>query len=148
MNPSLQADLQQALSAVLADIQAAVADLRQALGDEREALDRADPAALNRAGDAKQALLQRLERLDAERRQLAREAGAPNAGQQAAWTQVLQVLHECQRANQRNGRLIGQRLRHVRQALSVLTGQRDEAGVYGPAGVLGHAYRSLPLAQA
>jgi flagella synthesis protein FlgN len=147
MTPALQAELNAALAAVVADMQATVASLQQVLAGEREALHQADPAALNRAGDAKQSLLRRLEQLDAERLQLLREAGTPDAMRQTCWEQVLQMLQACQRDNQRNGGIISQRMRQVRKALSVLTGSHDEVGTYGPAGQLRHGHRSLSLAQ-
>ncbi|MDO1528330.1 flagellar protein FlgN [Fulvimonas sp. R45] len=147
MSDGLRAELGEALSAVVADMQAAATDLRQALADERAALDQADPAALDRSGDAKQALLRRLEQLETERRQLA-QASPSAAMPRGAWSRVLELLQECQRTNQRNGRLIGQRLQHVRRALAVLTGASADADVYGPAGQLRHARRSSPLAQA
>jgi flagella synthesis protein FlgN len=147
MTPALQAELNEALAAVVADMQATATGLQQALAEERQALHQADPAALNRAGDAKQSLLRQLEQLDAERLQLLREAGTPDAMRQTGWDQVLRMLQACQRDNQRNGSIIGQRMRHVRKALSVLTGSHDEAGTYDPAGLLRHGHRSLPLAQ-
>lgn len=147
MTPALQAELNEALAAVVADMQATAAGLRQALAEERQALHQADPAALNRAGDAKQSLLRQLEQLDAERLQLLREAGTSDTLRQTSWDQVLRILQACQRDNQRNGNIINQRMRHVRKALSVLTGSDDEADTYGRAGLLRHGHRSLPLAQ-
>jgi len=148
MSASLRSELGEALSAVIAEMQAAAAAFRESLADERRALDQADPAALNRAGDRKRSLLMQLERLDIERQQLLREAGTTDAAYRRAWDGVLEALHDCQRTNQRNGGIIAQRLKHVRRALSVLTGKQDEAGAYGPAGQLSHGYRSLPLARA
>lgn len=148
MNTSLRSELDDALSAVIAEMQVAIAALRESLADEHDALDQADPTALNHAGDRKRSLLMQLEQLDVERQQLLREAGAANAGQRGAWECILKVLQDCQRTNQRNGHIITQRLKHVRQALSVLTGKQDETGAYNPAGQLSHGYRSLPLARA
>jgi len=147
MNTSLRSELDEALSAVIAEMQGAIAALGESLADERKALDQADSTALNHAGDRKRSLLAQLEQLDVERQQLLREAGATNAAQQSTWDRVLEALHDCQRTNQRNGNIIAQRLKHVRQALSVLTGKQDETGIYGPAGQLSHGCRSLPLAR-
>lgn len=148
MNASLRSELDEALSAVIAEMQTAIAAFRESLADERKALDQADPTALNQAGDRKRSLLMQLEQLDMERQQLLRETGPANTGQQRAWNHALKALHDCQRANQRNGNIIAWRLHHVRQALSVLTGNRDETGLYSPAGQLHQGYRSLPLARA
>lgn len=141
-----RAGLDDALSAVMADMRVAVDDLHTSLALEREALDQADPAALNRAGDRKRTLLATLERLEAERQHLASVADA--APQPRAWQALLGKLQACRETNQRNGQIISQRLQHVRQALSVLTGQCEESGLYGAAGHLQHAHRSLPLASA
>jgi flagella synthesis protein FlgN len=146
MSRSPRSGLDDALSAVMADMQVAVDDLQVSLALEREALDQADPTALNHAGDRKRVLLATLEQLEAERLHLASMAGA--APQPPAWQALLAKLQACRETNQRNGQIIGQRLQHVRQALSVLTGQCEESGLYGAAGHLQHAHRSLPLASA
>lgn len=148
MSASLRAEMDEALSAVLADMHATAGALLQALADEREALDVADPAALNRAGDGKQAALKRLEELDVERLQLLREISTPRTAEQNAWRTVLRILRECQRGNQRNGIIIGKRLEHVRGALAVLTGNQPDTTLYDPAGLVRHGGRSLPLARA
>lgn len=150
MNKPLHHELETALTAVVEDLHQAVTELAATLAAEREALVAADAGALDRAGARKQALMQRLEQLDAERLQLLRLASPAAAAQvEARWQQVLVLLKSCHDANQRNGSLVNQRLVQVRQALAVLTGQgNDGVGVYGPAGELRSALRSHHLASA
>ena len=147
MNPGLRHEMVDAYDAVLGEMRQTASRLTQALAAERAALDQADPDALHLAGQDKQAQLEHLEYLDAERQQLARAIAATTPAQRAAWAGVMSTLADCQRANQSNGQLVGQRLRQVRQALAVLTGGA-ESGVYGPGGTLRIDHRSLSLAEA
>ena len=147
MNTGLRQEMVDAYDAALGDMGQAASRLTAALAAERDALERADADALQLAGQDKQAQLERLEQLDAERQQLARAIAATTPAQRAAWDAVMTALADCQRANQANGQLVGQRLRQVRQALAVLTGGA-EAGVYGPGGTLRIDHRSLSLAEA
>ncbi len=147
MTQPLQAELDGALAAVIEELRESTAQFAACLGEEREALLNADAEALNRAGETKQALMRRLEQLDAERLQLC--AAAPQAARdlQPAWSEVLHTLETCRKLNQRNGNLVGQRLVQVRRALTVLTGS-DDTGLYGRSGELQNARRSVSLAQA
>lgn len=148
MNPSLQAELDHALTASVEEMRLAVGELMDALTTERSALETADVDALNHAGANKHELMVRLEQLDGERVQLSQ--GAPDASRVLApkWQEVLQSLRACQQLNQRNGYLVGIRLQQVRKALAVLTGNETEASVYGRAGDLRTSLRSQPLAEA
>ncbi|MEI7035917.1 flagellar protein FlgN [Fulvimonas yonginensis] len=145
----LQHELESALDAVMTDLHGAVTALGEALAAEREALVNADAAALDRAGARKQALMQQLEQLDAERLQLVKLEPAAAVRVEPRWNQVLDLLRRCHELNQRNGSLVSQRLAQVRQALAVLTGQGGDAkAVYGPGGELHTALRSHHLASA
>lgn len=148
MNPSLQAELDHALTAAVEEMRLAVAQLMDALNTERTALETADVDTLNQAGASKHELMLRLEQLDSERLQLSQ--GAPEASRALApkWQEVLQSLRACQQLNQRNGTLVGIRLQQVRKALAVLTGNETEASVYGRAGDLRTSLRSQTLAEA
>lgn len=147
MSKDLRHEMADALDAVIGDMREEASRLTDALAAERDALERADADALHLAGGAKQARLERLEQLDAERKQLAQALAATTPAQRAAWESIVAALAECQRANQSNGQIVGQRLRQVRQALAVLTGS-TETGVYGPGGTLRIDHRSLSLAEA
>jgi flagella synthesis protein FlgN len=149
MGTALHHELETALAAVVEDLHRAVTGLSATLDAEREALIAADAAALDRAGAHKQALMQQLEQLDAERVQMTRLEPAAAARVEPRWREVLEMLRRCHELNQRNGSLVGQRLAQVRQALAVLTGQGGDAkAVYGPAGELRTALHSHHLASA
>ena len=148
MTAPLQAELDDALHAIVADMRAATAQLIIVLDEEREALNRADAEALNRAGEAKQMLMRRLEQLDAERLHLSTASAHAAQTVSQAWSDLLKTLTDCRDKNQRNGALVGQRLSQVRRALSVLTGTGHDSGIYGHSGTLHTVHRSLPLAEA
>ena len=149
MSKLLHHELEAALDAVVEDLHRAATELSAVLVAEREALVAADAAALDRAGTQKQALMQRLEELDAERVQMLKLE--PNAAARAEprWREVLDVIRGCHQMNQRNGSLVSQRLAQVREALAVLSGQGgDVRSVYGPSGDVRTALRSHHLASA
>ncbi len=148
MTSPLQAELDAALQAIVADMRAVTAQLILVLDEERDALIRADAEALNRAGEAKQMLTRRLEQLDAERLHLSTASAHAARTANTSWNILLKSLTDCRNKNHRNGVLVGQRLSQVRQALCVLTGSSPESGIYSHSGTLHTQYRSLPLAEA
>ncbi|MFC5580242.1 flagella synthesis protein FlgN [Rhodanobacter terrae] len=148
MNIPLQNELNDALGAVLGDMQQAVDQLVQVLGAERTALDTANSEALDHAGARKQALMQQLEQLDAERRLLSREQPALADALEPVWARIVQSLRHSHLLNQRNGSAVNQRLSQVRQALAVLTGHAGEGELYGRSGELHASLRSQVLAAA
>ncbi len=148
MSRALQGELDGALKGVIGDMQMAVDELGQVLGYETSALGESDSEALNRAGSRKQALMLKLEQLDIERLQLSRQSPEEAARLEHEWNRVVRCLASAQQLNQRNGHEVAQRLRQVRQALSILTGHAGEAGVYGRAGELTVNMRSRALAEA
>jgi flagella synthesis protein FlgN len=149
MGKLLHDELGTALAAVVEDLHRTVTDLGTALAAEREALVGADALALDRAGAHKQALMQQLEQLDAERVQMLKLEPTAAALVEPRWREVLELLRGCQDMNQRNGTLVSQRLAQVREALAVLSGQGGEVkSVYGPGGELRTALRSHHLASA
>lgn len=149
MSKPLHRELETALAAVVEDLHRSVTELGATLAAEREALVGADAIALDRAGARKQALMQQLEQLDAERVQMLKLDPAAAAPLEPRWREVLELLRGCHELNQRNGSLVSQRLSQVREALAVLSGQGGDAkGVYGPAGEMRTALRSHHLASA
>jgi flagellar biosynthesis protein FlgN len=148
MNIQLQHELNDALTAVLGDMQQAVDQLVRVLEAERAALDTANNAALDHAGARKQALMQQLEQLDAERQQLSREQPALADALEPVWARIVQSLRHSHLLNQRNGSAVNQRLSQVRQALAVLTGHAGESELYGRSGELHASLRSQVLAAA
>lgn len=149
MSKLLHHELEAALAAVVEDLHRSVTELAATLATEREALVAADAAALDRAGAHKQALMQQLEQLDAERVQLLKVEPSAAAQVEPRWREVLELLRGCHEMNQRNGSLVSQRLIQVREALAVLSGQGGDArGLYGPGGEVRTALRSHHLASA
>ena len=149
MSKLLHHELEAALAAVVEDLHRSVTELAATLATEREALVAADAAALDRAGAQKQALMQQLEQLDAERVQLLKVEPSAAARVEPRWREVLELLRGCHEMNQRNGSLVSQRLIQVREALAVLSGQGGDArGLYGPGGEVRTALRSHHLASA
>ncbi|MGN2254631.1 flagellar export chaperone FlgN [Frateuria sp. GZRe12] len=146
MGKLLHHELEAALDAVVEDLHRAATELSASLVAERDALVAADAAALDRAGARKQALMQRLEELDAERVQMLKLEPSAAARVEPRWRDVLEVIRGCQEMNQRNGSLVSQRLAQVREALAVLSGQGgDVRSVYGPGGEVRTALRSHHL---
>ena len=148
MSRQLQHELDSALRAVIGDMRAAVDELTTVLEAERIALGEGGTDALNRAGTRKQALMLQLEQLDVERLQLGRESPEAAAKLAPEWGQIVQSLQTCQQVNQHNGNEVSQRLRQVRQALSVLTGHAGESSLYGRNGGVHVDLRSRVLAEA
>ncbi|MFC5436821.1 flagella synthesis protein FlgN [Rhodanobacter umsongensis] len=148
MNSPLQHELNAALAAVLDDMQQAVAQLGQVLQAERTALDTSSSEALDQAGARKQAIMQQLEQLDAERQLLGREQPEAAAALEPVWARIVVSLRECHLLNQRNGSAVNLRLTQVRQALAVLTGHAGESELYGRSGELRTHLRSQVLAAA
>lgn len=147
MIPSLPAELEAALRAVIAEMRGGVDILHEILLDERAALDSGDAIALDKASHAKQARLELIENLDSERRQLADAAGGDDASRDG-WKEFVTALALCQQLNEINGRIVGQRMVQVRQALSLLTGGASDGELYGPGGRARASLRSSTLAQA
>lgn len=148
MKTSLQHELNDALASVLDDMQQVADQLLAVLEAERSALDQASPESLDQAGTTKQAVMQKLEQLDAERLQLCGEQPARQAALQAEWARVVASLGRCHVLNQRNGSAVSQRLTQVRQALAILTGHAGESAIYGRSGELRASLRSQVLAAA
>jgi len=148
MASNLQAEIGVALRAVLDEMTATTTQLIAVLGEEREALHAAEAKALDRAGEAKQMLMRRLEQLDVERMHLSSTSVEAAQQTDSIWRGLLKSLAECRDKNQRNGALVGVRLSQVRRALSVLTGTDAQAGTYSQSGAVQGSHRSVPLAQA
>ena len=89
MRQPLQHELNDALASVLDEMQQRAEQLQTTLEAERAALDIADAAALDAAGNRKQALMQQLEQLDADRRLLQRQQPVSDASRESRWAQIL-----------------------------------------------------------
>ena len=146
MSASLGPDFDAALIAVMGDLAREIDALHASLIEERMALGQANPEALENVGKAKGKLLDRIDKLDIERRQLADAAGIDSLND-PRWTPTLDRLRECRQLNEVNGRIVGQRIGHVRQALALISGESPGASTYGPNGVAKVNLRSATLAQ-
>lgn len=140
-------DVNDAVQAVLSDMQEALRQLALVLDAERTAVHAFDSAALDSAGSSKQSLMQHLEELDTERQQLLREVPRLSPAYTAAWPQIMQSMRTCQQLNQRNGSAVAQQLVQVREALSILTGHAGEGSLYGRGGALSTSLRSRVLVE-
>ncbi|MDY1547103.1 flagella synthesis protein FlgN [Luteibacter sahnii] len=146
MTPTHGSDFDTALAAVMADLAREVDQLHAHLIDERMALDQADAATIETVGRAKGASVDRIERLDVERRQLSDAAGIDSLND-PRWSHTVDRLLECRRINDTNGRIVGQRIGQVRQALAVISGDGPNGSTYGPDGAARIKLRSATLAQ-
>lgn len=146
MTGPLASDFDAALVAVMGDLAREIDALHASLIEERMALGQTDVQALENAGKAKGKLLDRIDKLDIERRQLGEAAGIDSLND-PRWTHTLDRLRECRQLNEVNGRIVGQRIGHVRQALALISGESPGASTYGPNGVAKVNLRSATLAQ-
>ncbi|HET9819554.1 MAG TPA: flagellar protein FlgN [Rhodanobacteraceae bacterium] len=147
MHDARQSELAQVCEHVMVDMQAAVVELRAVLDAEREALERLDSLALDAATSAKAELLQRLESLDAERRQLDDVASRERSSD--TFQHICGQLEACRHINEINGSIVEHRLRDVRQALGILRGSGEGSPVlYGPGGHAQTHAVPRPLSQA
>jgi flagella synthesis protein FlgN len=113
---------------------------------EHAALGGHDAARIDEAVTVKNAALAELDAIGKERDRLMREAGfdprRPDSAVEAqqwrdimrAWRRLLELGEQCLQQNSINGALIQSGLRHTRQLLSVLRGQRPDecTASYGP----------------
>ncbi|SEM28215.1 FlgN protein [Luteibacter sp. UNCMF331Sha3.1] len=146
MSAAPGADFDAALVAVMGDLARGIDALHACLIEERLALDNPDPQPLEDVGRAKGDLIDRVEALDVELRQLG-DAARVDAFADPRWTHVFDRLRECRQLNETNGRIVGQRISHVRHALSLISGDSPGGSTYGRNGVAKINLRSATLAQ-
>jgi flagella synthesis protein FlgN len=119
----------QRLSAVIDEQLRCAEAMLETLTRENQALADGNHDALGVATEAKAKLVDALEKLERERRELAPADGAPGT---AAWQRLRDVIAECKDRNQRNGVLLKARAESVRIALKTLRGSEPE--LYGATG--------------
>lgn len=156
----LSDELTRTLALVVGEIASTAERLLAELECERDALLAGDDAALDAAGAAKDAHVRQLEMLEAERVHLAAQISggfglaamqsglARDPATLARWQQALALLSRCRELNQNNGAMVDVKLRQVRQALHLLTGESADAGLYGPRGTGAVARRPHSIAKA
>jgi flagellar biosynthesis/type III secretory pathway chaperone len=134
MSAKLQAEADLALIATIEEMDAGVGELQAVLQSERQALCNADIDGIHHAGAQKRDIIERLEQLDLERISLIKLAPTTHASLAESWAEFLQRLSACNDLNQANGILVNERLKMVRSALAILTGNEPNSGIYGPGG--------------
>jgi flagellar biosynthesis protein FlgN len=123
-----------ALMTTIAEMGANIQLLLENLQSERLAIINADHVALYHIDEVKVDLVQKLEKLDADRINAAKLAPNANVAAWDSWKTFCEKLKEVNKLNQRNGVLVQQRLHVVRQALALLTGNDPVPPVYGKGG--------------
>lgn len=133
-------DIRDSLSAVLNEQIRCAESMLDVLERENQALVAGDADRLTATGADKARLVEALEKLEIERRDLTQAFGAVAAsvaageGPQSSpeWQKLLGLVAACKERNQRNGVLVKARTDQVRAVLKVLRG--SEPGVYAASG--------------
>ncbi|HLF11367.1 MAG TPA: flagellar protein FlgN, partial [Gammaproteobacteria bacterium] len=108
------------------------------LSEENQALIDGDAERLNAASAGKARLVETLEALEAERRDLTAAIKITLTSVEAGscepqWRSLLELIAACKQQNQRNGALVKARTEQVRTALKLLRGSESE--FYDPSGL-------------
>jgi flagellar biosynthesis/type III secretory pathway chaperone len=127
----------------------ALTRLGSLLETEHELLASSDIEAFEKAGDARQACIGDLVRIEDERRTLCRMMNVPadppgiqkllqwcdpTRGLQNRWAACMERATQCRNLNDRNGALVAARLRKVEGALDILTGRASQPKTYARQG--------------
>jgi flagellar biosynthesis/type III secretory pathway chaperone len=130
----------------------ALNELSVLLDREHGYLEINDVAALEGATRDRQRCVARIIRIEEDRRAMCRELGYsddlkglgellrwcdPRGTLASGWAQCTAAASNCRTLNDRNGALVGARLKHVQARLGVLIEGRREATTYGPRGAFG-----------
>ena len=122
-------DQSQRLSAVVSEQLRCAEAMLETLTRESQAIAGGDTGALGAATEAKAKLVDALEKLESERREIASRDDAPGVPE---WQRLRDVIAQCKDQNQRNGLLLKARAENVRVALKTLRG--SEPDVYSASG--------------
>lgn len=145
------------LNTVLARQVEAAQALEQLIARERSLLTGEDAAAVEAVASEKAALLNRIEALETDRRQVLAMAGlglngpamerlirgqsplpAPARAETGRlWSALVAAMERCRDGNDVNGAIVGLRQRQVRQLLNILRTGREDELTYGPSGRAG-----------
>ena len=146
MDPSACREL---LEKLLAEEVAALTRLEGLLDKEHEFLVANDIEQLERAGDARQACVSVLVRVEDERRSLCRMMNVPadpaglekllswcdpSRALKSRWAACADRAARCRNLNDRNGALVSSRLKRVEGLLDVITGRANQPKVYARQG--------------
>lgn len=137
--------------------------LEKLLSQEHELLGSSDVEALDRAGNARQACIAELLRIEDERRSMCRMLGFPadlsglqrllqwcdpTNGLYPRWTACMQQASRCRQLNERNGALVTAKLKRVEGLLGVLTGRDRNTPTYSAQGNLARQTGGYALGRA
>lgn len=137
------------LEKLIAEEANALSRLETLLDREHEVLQANDVDELDRTGEARQACVGELVRIEDERRSLCRmlnvpaDAGGidrmlnwcdPSHALKRRWAACAEHALRCRERNDRNGALVAARLKKVEGMLDVLTGRANQPKVYGRQG--------------
>lgn len=146
MNPGV---CKEHIGKLLAEEATALMRLEGLLDKEHEFLVANDVEELDRAGEARQACMGELMRVEDERRSLCRMMNMPtdvsglerlmtwcdpSRTLQKRWAECATRAGRCRDLNDRNGALVAARLKRVEGLLDVLTGRSQQPKVYGRQG--------------
>lgn len=131
------------LSTILGEQIRCAEAMLETLASENRALADGDHDALKVATDAKAKLVDALERLETERRDLVADSDAAGA---ADWQRLRELVARCKEQNHKNGTLLHARAENVRIALKALRGSEPE--LYGASGRAGGHAGARPLGTA
>jgi flagellar biosynthesis protein FlgN len=145
------------LEKLLAEEVNALAHLATLLDREHELLLANDAEELDNAGEARQACIGELVRIEDERRSLCRMMNVPadaagldrlltwcdpSQSLKRRWASCAERAASCRQRNDRNGALVSARLKKVEAMLDVLTGRANQPKVYGRQGAFETAPRT------
>jgi flagellar biosynthesis protein FlgN len=142
------------LGRLISDESRALDELSVLLEREHGYLEANDVVSLDGATRERQRCVARIFRVDEQRRLLCHDLGYsldlqglekmlrwcdPRGTLAAAWAECSAAAAKCRQLNDRNGALVGARLKHVQARLGTLIEGRREAVTYGPRGAYAQA---------
>jgi flagellar biosynthesis protein FlgN len=148
------AQCREQLGRLISDESRALSELAEMLEREHGYLEANDVVSLDGATRERQRCVARIFRVDEQRRLLCHDLGYsldlqglekmlrwcdPRGTLAAGWAECSAAAAKCQRLNDRNGALVGARLKHVQARLGTLIQSRREAVTYGPRGAYAQA---------
>jgi flagella synthesis protein FlgN len=136
--------LEASLKAVLGEQVRCAEAMLETLTRESAALAGGDHDALEAATAAKTKLVDTLEKLESQRRDMTQSDDGPRGT--GEWQRLTDLIARCKEQNQRNGTLLKARAENVRVALRALRGEGPE--LYGASGLTPSQSDTRPLGTA
>ncbi|HLJ78372.1 MAG TPA: flagellar protein FlgN [Acidobacteriaceae bacterium] len=145
-----QDECREQLGRLMVEEEAALSELSALLDREHGFLTENDVVALEGVSQERQYCVARIFRVDEERRALCTQVGYPldpkgleqlllwcdpKGTLAPTWAKCSATALRCRSLNDRNGVLVGARLKHVQERLGTLIAGRREPATYGPRGI-------------